>query len=379
MTLFLRVARRAFWLFCRILPVQKNKIVFQSYYGRGYGDNPKYIAEQLPKDKLKFVWVTNGKEPPDTPEYFKTVRFRGFRYIYEMSTAKIWVDNSRKAYCMKKKNQYYMQTWHAGFTIKKVEKAAEDRLEENYVRQAKLDAKMTDVMLSNCARLSESYRKDFWYREDGEILECGLPRNDRLFHFTEEDARRIREKVGVAEDEHCLLYAPTFRSTGDLSPYDLDFAGCCEALEKRFGGKWKILLRLHPNIFLKSTEIKPDERYVINASFHPDVQELYLISDLLITDYSTVIFDFFLLDRPAFFYANDIEYYTGDRGFEVSLYDLPFPLATKNEEMIRILSEFDRDEYDRKIAGFRKRQPFYDNGHAAEKAAEWIMDRINRG
>ena len=125
MNLMTRVLRRAFWIICKFLPVKKNKIVFQSYYGRGYGDNPKYIAEALYKkgNNIDFVWVVNGIEEPNLPSYFRPVLFRGFHYIYEMSTAKIWVDNSRKEFCIKKRNQYYMQTWHGGFTLKKIEKS----------------------------------------------------------------------------------------------------------------------------------------------------------------------------------------------------------------------------------------------------------------
>jgi len=121
MSLLMRASRRAFWVLCRILPVKRNKIVFQSYYGRAYSDNPKYIAEKLRKTgkDIDFVWVTNGVEEPKAPEGFRVVLFRSFKYIYEMSTAKIWVDNSRKEYCMKKKNQYYMQTWHGGFALKR--------------------------------------------------------------------------------------------------------------------------------------------------------------------------------------------------------------------------------------------------------------------
>ena len=108
MRLLLRISRRAFWIVCRIFPIKENKIVFQTFYGRGYSDNPKYIAEKLRETgkDLDFVWVSNGKEDPGVPEGFRVVRFRNFKYIYEMSTAKIWVDSCRKEYCIKKKNQY---------------------------------------------------------------------------------------------------------------------------------------------------------------------------------------------------------------------------------------------------------------------------------
>ncbi len=378
MNLPMRVLGRSFWVLCRILPVKKNKIVFQSYYGRAYSDNPKYIAEKLRETgkNLDFVWVTNGKEDPNVPEGFRVVLFRSFKYIYEMSTAKVWVDNSRKEYCMKKKNQYYMQTWHGGFTLKKVERAVETELEPCYVRQAKRDAEQSDVMLSNCNELSKIYSEDFWY--SGEILQKGLPRNDCLFDFTDEDVKNIRSSLKIENDIRLLLYAPTFRKNRGLKAYTLDYERCCKSLEKRFGGKWKILLRLHPNIFAAADNISFNERFVINASHYPDIQDLYIISDFLITDYSSVIFDFALLKRRAAFYATDISDYMSDRGFYFSLFDFPFEICQNNDEAEKMILNFDDKAYSERLNDFLKEQDFSDNGKASDAAAEWILKHISK-
>ena len=378
MNLLMRASRRFFWVLCRILPVKRNKIVFQSYYGRSYSDNPKYIAEKLRKTgkDIDFVWVTNGVEDPKAPKGFRVVLFRNFKYIYEMSTAKIWVDNSRKEYCVKKKNQYYMQTWHGGFTLKKVERAVETELEPCYVKQAKRDAEQTDVMLSNCNALSKIYREDFWY--DGEILQKGLPRNDRLFNFTDSDVKSIRESIGIEDGVKLLLYAPTFRKDHGFQAYTLDYERCCKALEKRFGGKWKVLLRMHPGIFDAADNIKFDERFVLNASHYPDIQDLYIISDFLITDYSSVIFDFALLRRRAAFYAVDIAEYMTDRGFYFSLFDFPFEVCQNNDEAEKMILNFDDKTYFEKLNEFLKEQDFSDNGKASDAAAEWILKHISK-
>lgn len=378
MDLVLRVLKRIFWIICRVFSVEENKIVFQSYYGRGYGDNPKYIAEELRKrnKSIDFVWVTNGREDPAVPEYFRVVRFRGFKYIYEMSTAKIWVDNSRKEYCMKKKNQYYMQTWHGGFTLKKVERAVENELQENYVKQAKRDAIQTDVMLSNCKELTDIYREDFWY--NGEILQSGLPRNDKLFNYTAEDVANIRCNLGIEGDICLLLYAPTFRKGCGLEAYSIDYERCCKALEKRFGGSWKIMLRLHPNIFAAADNINFDERYVVNASHYPDIQELYMISDFLITDYSSVIFDFALLKRKALFYADDISDYMEDRGFYYNLFDFPFKVCENNQELEDSILNFDEEKYLVELNEFLTEQNFSDNGEASKAATDWILAHMKQ-
>ncbi len=377
MNIFLRISRRIFWIICRAFPVKTNKIVFQSYYGRGYSDNPKYIAEELRKcgKDINFVWVTNGREDPVVPEDFKVVRFRGFRYIYEMSTAKIWVDNSRKEYCMKKKNQHYMQTWHGGFTLKKVERAVESELDANYVKQAKRDASQTDVMLSNCNALTKVYREDFWY--SGEILQQGLPRNDRLFNFSDKEVGQIRNNLGIDNDVRLLLYAPTFRKKLGLEAYSIDYERCCKALEKRFGGSWKIMLRLHPNIFAKADNINFDSRYVVNASHYPDIQDLYIISEFLITDYSSVIFDFALLKRRALFYADDISNYMDDRGFYFSLFDFPFKVCQNNEELEERILNFDDEKYFEELNVFLREQNFSDKGVASKAATEWIFTHMD--
>jgi len=369
-----RIVRRAFWMFCTLLPVKKDKIIFQSYYGRAYSDNPKYIAEKLieKRDDIDLVWVTNGIENPNTPKPFRVVRFHSLRYIYEMSTARVWVDNCRKDYCRKKRTQYYMQTWHGGFTLKKVERSVESELESNYVRQAKRDASQTDVMLSNCNALTKVYREDFWY-EKGEILQHGLPRNDRLFTFSDNEIGKIKNALGISEDLHFLLYAPTFRKSLGLDSYSLDYERCCKALKKRFGGSWKIMLKLHPNIFAAADHVKFDERFVINVSHYPDIQELYMISDFLITDYSSVIFDFALLKRRAMFYADDIADYMTDRGFYISLFDFPFPVSQNNRELEDKILNFNDEQYFNELIAFLKEQNFTETGDASQAAVDWIL------
>lgn len=378
MNFIMRILRRAFWILCRIFPVKENKIVFQSFYGRGYGDNPKYIAEELRKSdkKLDLVWVTDGKEEPDVPDGFRVVLFRNFKYIYEMSTAKIWVDNCRKEYCVKKKNQYYMQTWHGGFTLKKIERAVENELIPRYVKQAKRDSVQIDIMLSNCNELTEIYLNDFWY--NGEILQSGLPRNDRLFNFTDGDVTAIKEKIGIEKDVNLLLYAPTFRKNHGLQVYSLDYERTCRALEKRFGGKWKILLRMHPGIFNAADDMNLDEHFVINVSHYPDSQELYVISDFLITDYSSVIFDFALLKRRAAFYADDIKDYMSDRGFYRSLFDFPFEVCQNNDEVEAMILNFNDKAYFERLDEFLNEQGFSDNGSASAAAAKWILEHISK-
>lgn len=377
MNRIMRLLRRAFWILCRVFPVKKNKVVFQSYYGRGYGDNPKYIAEALRQtgESIDYVWVVSDPQNTDLPACFRTVKFRSFRYIYEMSTARVWVDNSRKEYCMKKKNQYYMQTWHGSLGMKKVENMVPERLGRDYVRMAKRDAAQSDVMLSSCDTLTSDYRRFYWY-PDGEVLQKGLPRNDRLLTYTDADVRRIRQALNIEEGCRLLLYAPTFRQDHDLSAYDIDYRRCKEALEARFGGTWRILLRLHPNVFKLSDQISYDPQVVINASYYSDMQELYMIADMLVTDYSSVIFDFLLVERPSLLYASDIAKYRVERDYYFEFDELPFTLCENNDELEKAILTFDTKAHLTAIRGFKERHGFCESGHAAEHAARWILEKI---
>lgn len=373
----MRILRRLFWYVCSILPVKKNKIVFVSYYGRPFSDNPKYIAEALLKtgQPMEYVWVTNGVEDPKTPDGFKTAKINSFKYIYHMSTAKFWVDNARKFWCLKKKNQLYIQCWHGGFGLKKIEKDAADTLLDDYIRMAVRDAEQTDLMVSNSKTLTKLYRDAFWY-ENGEIMEKGLPRNDRLFNFTNDDARRIKESLGIDQSKKVMLYAPTFRKNHDISVYNLDYERCAKALGKRFGGEWVILVRLHPNVFKLAENLTFPPQYAVDVSRYSDIQELYMISDCAVTDYSSVMFDFMLLKRPCMLYAADVEEYKKERDFFITLDSLPFPLAQDNNSLEKLICDFDEKEYNENVESFKAFHGFCDSGCASESVAEWILGHM---
>ncbi len=377
MELILRILRRVMWYACRLLPLQKNKIVFVSHYGRGYSDNPKYVAEALRKsgEKMKFVWIADDAENANLPEGFITAPMNSFRYIYHMSTAKFWVDNARKYWCLKKKNQKYVQCWHGGFGLKKIEKDAFDKLDPDYQRMALSDAKMIDLMVSNSKTLTKLYRDAFWY-ENGEILECGLPRNDKLFSYTDEDIKTIKAKLGVPQNKKIVLYAPTFRHSKTLSVYDMDYERVAKSLGERFGGEWAVLVRLHPNVFKLSNNIEFDNKITFNASAYNDIQELYMISDLCMTDYSSVMFDYMILRRPCLLYASDIEEYRKERDFFIPLSSLPFPIAKNNDEMIENIMSYDEKSYFEKVDAFYDYHGFCDKGEASDTVAKWILSKL---
>jgi len=141
-----------FYYLFRIFPIQKNKIFIQNFNGKGYGDNPKYIAEEILRCgyDLKLVWAVRRKFKGNIPKKIKTVPYYSIRAIYESVTAKFWIDNCRKQlYAKKRKGQYYIQTWHGSINFKKVEKDVENKLSSFYVKQAKYDSTIADLFLSD--------------------------------------------------------------------------------------------------------------------------------------------------------------------------------------------------------------------------------------
>ena len=160
-------------LFYSLFPIEKNKIMFTSYYGADYGDNGKYIIEELLRrnEDLQIVWLLK-KELMDNnhlPEGVHPVEHRSVASVKELQTAAVWIDNARKTYGIKRKGQLYIQTWHGGPGVKRIEKDVESELEKRYVRKAKQDSKMCDIILSNSDFMTNIYANVFWY--DG-ILFC---------------------------------------------------------------------------------------------------------------------------------------------------------------------------------------------------------------
>ena len=322
--------------------------------------------------EIKIYWAANSIALADLPDGIRFVKYKSVKYIYHMTTARVWVDNIRKPFFIKKKGQFYLQTWHGGLGLKKVENDALDKLNKNYIKWAKRDAKATDLMLSSSKTLTEIFRNSFWYPK-GEIIEKGLPRNDMFFKFNERQKNQIKNRLGIKYNNKILLYAPTFRDDGSTLAYDIDFFSLVNALKKRFGGSWTILVRLHPNI--SSTPLNISASFVKNVSGYNDIGELYTITDFLITDYSSCIFDYALTEKPSLLYASDIEKYAKLRDYYFDFSELPFTLCKSNAELEAAILNFDCQKHKQRLKNFKNLHGFCDSGKASSFAAEWIIKK----
>lgn len=363
------------------LKINKNKIVFSSFRGNKYGDNPKYIAEQMHKDapEMELVWLINrlkNVSDKDFPQYIKVVNQNSFRALYELATAKFWIDNFRKAFFVpKRKGQFYLQVWHGAVALKKIEKDVEDKLERKYVRQAKKDSRYIDLCVAGTQHLHNIYKNSFWYA--GKIIDTGSPRNDILFSTDEAKKSEIRKELNCLNDEKICLYAPTFRNNADTSVYSIDYQLLKSTIEQKFGGTWKIFIRLHPQmVFMKSKLNIPE--FVTDISTYPDSQELLFVSDCVITDYSSIVYDFAITKRPAFVFATDYEHYkTKERGFYFSLKETPFVVSKDNTELKQSIENFSYNHYSKLVQRFEKRIGYFDNGNASKTVCSIIENNID--
>lgn len=361
-----------FFTIFKLFPINKRKIIILNYNGKGYGDMGKYICNELLGKDYKIIWTTNNKN--SLPDGVSSVKLDSIPYIYHLSTSKIWINNSRFRFgTQKRKDQFYIQAWHGCVGYKKVEQSAVNVLTKPYIYGAKNDSKMADLFISNGTYCSNVYRRDFWY--DGEILECGCPRNDIIVNNDYGVISKVKEYYNLQDDYKICLYAPTFRVDNSFEHYNVNFDLLYNSLSNKFGGKWKILIRLHPNISQYAYKITRLSNNIINATDYPDMQELLVAANFMITDYSSCIFDYGLSYKPAMIFASDIEEYTKDRNFAIKIEDTPFPLATNNDELVHVISNFDEKRYKKKVKTFYDDLGVKEPGDSSKTIANYI-DKI---
>lgn len=354
--------------------IKQNKIIFSNFSGLGYGNDPKYIAEKLRDNKgLDLVWIVRNNHVTGIPDTIRTVKFGSIKYYYEMSTAKVWVDNERKTSEIRKRDgQFYLQTWHGFIPLKKIEKDAS--LPEQYIKDAKNDSNMIDLIPSSCKSRTRLYRESFWY--DGEIAACGSPRLDIL--MSQIDTRnKIYSFYEIDKEKKLVIYAPTFRKSHSLEPYAIDFFRVKKALESRFGGEYICMIRLHPGL----KDVKIGDllgKNVLDGSKIAEAQELFAACDVLISDYSDSLFEAAVAGKKVFIFASDIEEYLRERDFYMDYDSLPFAIAVNNEELENEILSFDVEIYEDKIKRFWEKQGLYKCGNSAEYLAKWILNKTGR-
>lgn len=362
-------------------PIVPGRVVCHSHSFQQYSCNPRYLTEYLHKHHPEFeiYWVfRKGANTSELPKGVKSVRFRTWEYLKLMASAEFVFSNVRtdpwRVYWHKRRGQKYVMLWHGGVSLKRIEADAIDALSFSYIYRAKADSRICDLMISGCRMQTELQSKSFWY--DGEIMERGIPRNDIFFDTERRKHLRlyIANHYGIDPASRIVLYAPTFRSNHSTEPYTIDWSRVMPAISKMFGGdKVAVLVRMHPNLIGKvETSHLTAFEGVCDATRYNDMQELLSAADMLITDYSSSMFDFAMQSRPCIIYATDAEAY--DRGFYFNLRELPFPLAENEEQLIATIEAFDSAAYTSRLnTFFTERVGLREDGHASEALAEWMV------
>ena len=334
-------------------------VLFVSFMGKGYNDSPKaiyeYICSYPEYSKYKCVWAF---EHPDKYPELKTVKIDSFRYFRTALKARYWITNTNieRGLRFKKKKQVYLNTWH-GVALKHIGNDCPGRKDFNF---------NTVNHLVVSGNFDETVFKSAFKAKESTYLRCGMPRNEELWLTTDDRKRELREKLSIPENKRVILYAPTWRdSTDGGKSYEIKPPIHFENWKNALGEEYIVLFRAHHQT-TKVLGVQYDE-FVRDASDYPAVNDLMIVSDILITDYSAIAFDYTILCKPIFCYAYDYETYLTERGtyFEI---DERYPnKSCRTEE--ELLDRIENIDYESECSNTRRfRDTFIQYGVGATEA-----------
>lgn len=380
-TTIIRNISKLYWIF----PVKKNRIALISHSGTQYSCNPKYISLYLQNKyphKFDIIFaLRNSKKRSGLEEHF--VKMPSFQFFYYFCTAKVIVSNGgMPTYIPKRKNQYVINTCHGGGAYKTNRPNIEEKtVSEPRTHMDLYKTKCTDLVLSSSESFTELVIPELVLQYKGEVMPCGMPRNDIIYQGKYEQIRnRVCASLGIDTGREIILYAPTFRGTFDsmqvqskkIFTVDLDTEQLLYAVKNRFNNDPILLIRAHHAMNM-SSHLKSDD--IIDVSDYPDTQELLCSTDILISDYSSTIWDFSLTKKPCFLYCPDIDYYMNDdRGTYTPIETWPGMLCRTNEELEQAILNFDEAEYVKKVEKHHVDLGSYENGTACKQVCKRIAE-----
>lgn len=406
--LLFKRGRRKYMKYYNEFSVNDKMVLFEAFMGRQFACSPKEVYLRMLSDErfkdYTFVWAFKR---PKAFAYLANNRNTiivkyGSREFYEYyAQAKFWITNSRLKDIIKKKdNQVYIQCWH-GTPLKKlaydIEVSGDNALhtKDDLLKTYSDDAERYTYMISPSEFCTEKFASAFNLPDKSIIRTIGYPRNDFLFNYTPEDVDAIKTKIAIKniiktssvsdlnsikyklnidKSKKIILYAPTWRDnqhvTGQGYTYDLniDFG----RLMEEFGNEYIILSRAHYFIS-NNIDLSAYEGFVYDVSKYDDINELYIVSDILITDYSSVFFDFANLKKPILFYMYDFEEYKNNmRDFYIDLSELPGPIVKTEDDLISEIKGIDGYslKYSDIYSTFNAKFNYLDDGDASLRLIE---------
>jgi len=374
--------KKTYMIFCnKVFGINKESIVFKSFGGKTYSDNPKAITEKLhemnPNLNIFWLFIEPDKKRNIVPDYVNCVNANSIKALKVLATSKIWVDNFNKPlYLYKSNKQVYIQTWHGDRALKKI-------LHDSTFapKNFKLfETNKCDLIVTGSNFAEGMYKRA--YRYNGEFLKVGSPRNDALIVKDKQKIELIKSELGIKAEYKILLYAPTLRRNASKNKEtqkitDLDLIGIIEKLKSKTGNEWICLTRAHSAVL--GLEGIPENNNIINVTEYEDMADLLQITDLLITDYSSSATDFILTNKPTILYQSDYqEYIKNDRTFYYDLKETGFLIAYNQEELFRHIDKIFKENT---VTRNKKIQEFYgvyEKGLASKQVAEYVVAKINR-
>lgn len=383
--ILLKIYKIFFVLAGKVLPKNNKLIVFESFLGKQFSDNPRSLYEYMIDqygDEYDLVWSVDRRYVDVFEENnIKYLKRFSLKWLLTLNRAGLWISNSRMPlWIPKPRKTKYLQTWH-GTPLKRLALDMDAVLmpgtdTESYKKNFTTESSKWDYLISPNPYSTEIFRRAFNFNKT--MLETGYPRNDILVNNNNEDyINKLKIDMGIRRDKKIILYAPTWRDNEyyQRGKYKFDIKLDLERMRESLSDDYVILLRMH-YLIAENIDTSKYDGFVIDMSKYEDIRDLYLISDILLTDYSSVFFDYAILNRPVLFFTYDLESYRDNlRGFYFDFeQDAPGPLLYDTAEIIEQVHLIENGEFEfsERLAEFRKVYCSLEDGAASKR----VMNRV---
>lgn len=381
-------ARAMYYVGTYVLRPKDKIILFESSNGRNYTGNPRYVYEEIMNQGLdnefKCVWALINPREQEIPGNGIKVKRSFFKFLYYAIVSGTWIFDSRHLYYLRKnKKTKYIQTWHGtplkklGLDMDYIDMSGNQDIGKYHEEFIKNSSKW-QYLISQNNYSSEIFRRAFAF--NGEMLEIGYPRNDILINNNnEEEINRIKTKFNIPKDKKIILYAPTWRDNEYYESGKYKFATEMDfdQMNKELGDEYVLIVKFH-YLVKENIDWSKYGGFIIECDADWDIQELYLISDMMITDYSSVMFDYSILKRPMIFFTYDLENYKNNlRDFYFDMFEeVPGPICRTNDELIGFIKNYSdegyKSEFGEKYKKWNEKFNPFDDGNASKKIIELI-------
>lgn len=376
-----RLSAQTYYRQCMQMPLEKGLIVFESFFGKNYSGQPKYIYEYLLSQNAPYtyVWVYQ-KDEHSIPGDPRIVKRGSKEYFKALGTAQYWVNNIIFPVHKKREETTYIQTWH-GTPLKRLGYDIEvDGPEVNVRKNFYKESRNWDYLLTQNAYTSEILKRAFKF--DKEVIEEGYPHSDFLKNSSPETADAIKNRLNLPLDKKIILYAPTWRDDDANGNWSFNFTLKMDlkVWQEQLGDEYIILLRMH-HLVTKIKDLEDAEGFAYNVSTYDDIQELSLISDILITDYSSVFFDYAVTQKPILFYAYDFEKYAKElRGFYLDMEtDMPGPIIEDDTTLLDAVINIEtiQKDYAKRYSAFLDKFCYLDDGSVTQRVVNKVFKDLH--